>query len=292
MKMKILITGSSGFLGKNLYERLKRQNKIVGVDKNKSEFTDYLIDLADTKETEGLIKIVTPDIIIHTAALSNVDYCETHREEAYNANIQVTKNLIDGLENQKAKFIFISSDYVYDGIRGNFNEESKPNPLNYYGKTKLEAEEIVKRYKNYLIIRPTVMFGWDEGGKNFFMQLFQNQKEKKLMKVPIDQYSNPTYVNLLVEIIYKSILKNLTGTFIATGPETINGYDFGLKISNVLDFDKKLILPVKTKDLGQIAQRPLNCGTCSSKIKKALKMRFPSLEESLINLKLSIYAKR
>ena len=292
MKMKILITGSSGFLGKNLYERLKRQNKIVGVDKNKSEFTDYLIDLADTKETEGLIKIVTPDIIIHTAALSNVDYCETHREEAYNANIQVTKNLIDGLENQKAKFIFISSDYVYDGIRGNFNEESKPNPLNYYGKTKLEAEEIVKRYKNYLIIRPTVMFGWDEGGKNFFMQLFQNQKEKKLMKVPIDQYSNPTYVNLLVEIIYKSILKNLTGTFIATGPETINRYDFGLKISNVLDFDKKLILPVKTKDLGQIAQRPLNCGTCSSKIKKALKMRFPSLEESLINLKLSIYAKR
>ena len=290
--MKILITGSSGFLGKNLYERLKRQNKIVGVDKNKSEFTDYLIDLADTKETEGLIKIVTPDIIIHTAALSNVDYCETHREEAYNANIQVTKNLIDGLENQKAKFIFISSDYVYDGIRGNFNEESKPNPLNYYGKTKLEAEEIVKRYKNYLIIRPTVMFGWDEGGKNFFMQLFQNQKEKKLMKVPIDQYSNPTYVNLLVEIIYKSILKNLTGTFIATGPETINRYDFGLKISNVLDFDKKLILPVKTKDLGQIAQRPLNCGTCSSKIKKALKMRFPSLEESLINLKLSIYAKR
>jgi len=292
MKMKILITGSSGFLDKNLYERLKRQNKIVGVDKNKSEFTDYLIDLADTKETEGLIKIVTPDIIIHTAALSNVDYCETHREEAYNANIQVTKNLIDGLENQKAKFIFISSDYVYDGIRGNFNEESKPNPLNYYGKTKLEAEEIVKRYKNYLIIRPTVMFGWDEGGKNFFMQLFQNQKEKKLMKVPIDQYSNPTYVNLLVEIIYKSILKNLTGTFIATGPETINRYDFGLKISNVLDFDKKLILPVKTKDLGQIAQRPLNCGTCSSKIKKALKMRFPSLEESLINLKLSIYAKR
>ena len=290
--MKILITGSSGFLDKNLYERLKRQNKIVGVDKNKSEFTDYLIDLADTKETEGLIKIVTPDIIIHTAALSNVDYCETHREEAYNANIQVTKNLIDGLENQKAKFIFISSDYVYDGIRGNFNEESKPNPLNYYGKTKLEAEEIVKRYKNYLIIRPTVMFGWDEGGKNFFMQLFQNQKEKKLMKVPIDQYSNPTYVNLLVEIIYKSILKNLTGTFIATGPETINRYDFGLKISNVLDFDKKLILPVKTKDLGQIAQRPLNCGTCSSKIKKALKMRFPSLEESLINLKLSIYAKR
>lgn len=288
MKMKTLITGSSGFLGKNLYERLKKQHKIVGVDKNKSEFTDYSIDLADTKETENLIKIVNPDIIIHTAALSYVDYCETHRKEAYNTNVQVTKNLIGGLENQKAKFIFISSDYVYDGIRGNFNEESKPNPLNYYGRTKLEAEEIVKRYKNYLILRPTVMFGWDEGGKNFFMQLFQNQKEKKLMKVPIDQYSNPTDVNLLVEIIYKSILKNLIGTFVATGPETINRYDFGLKISNVFDFDEKLILPVRTKDLEQIAQRPLNCGTCSSKIKKALKMKFPSLKESLKNLKLML----
>ncbi|MFH1671320.1 MAG: SDR family oxidoreductase [Candidatus Portnoybacteria bacterium] len=290
--MKILITGSSGFLGKNLYRRLKKQYGIVGVDKNKSGFTDYSIDLSDAKETESVVKMVNPDVVIHTAALSNVDYCETHPKEAYNANVHTTENLINGLENKKAKFIFISSDYVYDGTEGNFDEESKPNPLNYYGKTKLEAERIVEIYENYLILRPTVMFGLDEGGKNFFMQLFQNQKEKKLMKVPVDQYSNPTYVNLLVGIIYESILKDLTGIFIATGPETINRYDFGLKISNVFDFDEKLMLPVRTEDLGQAARRPLNCGTCSDKIKKALKMEFPSLEESLTDLKSSIHTKR
>jgi dTDP-4-dehydrorhamnose reductase len=290
--MKILITGSAGFLGKNLYKRLKKQHKIVGIDKNESEFTDYLTNLTDEKKIKDFIKTIRPDIIIHTAALTNVDYCEIHREEAYNSNVETTKNLIDSLENQKTKFIFISSDYVYDGIKGNFNEESQVNPLNYYGETKLEAEQIVKKYKNYLILRSTVIFGWDEGGKNFFMQLFNNQKNSKQMKAPIDQYGNPTYINLFIDIISKSILKNLTGTFIATGPENINRYDFGLKICDIFDFNKKLILPIETKSLGQVAPRPLNCGTDSGKIRKVLQMDFPSLKESLINLKSSIYAKR
>ena len=289
--MKILITGSSGFLGKNLYQRLKKKYKVFGVDINESQFSNYLLDLTDKEKTKNLLKTIKPNIIIHTAALPNVDYCEIHQEEAYNINVKGTKNLIDSLKDQKAKFIFISSDYVYDGLRGNFNEESPTNPLNYYGKTKLEAEQIVRRCKNYLILRPTVIFGWDERGKNFFMQLFKNQKDNKIMKVPTDQYSNPTYINLLVEIIYISILKNLTGTFIATGPETINRYNFALKICNIFNFNKTPIIPVKTEDLNQIASRPLNCGTNSSKIREALKMHFPSLEENLLDLKLFIYGK-
>jgi len=288
--MKILITGSSGFLGKNLYKRLKKEYKITGIDKSRDEYTDYSVDITDRKKIENLIKATRPDIVIHTAALTNVDYCETHREEAYNINVKGTKNLIDSLKNREAKFIFISSDYVYDGLKGNFNEESPTNPINYYGKTKLEAEQIVRRCKNYLILRPTVIFGWDERGKNFFMQLFRNQKDNLPMKVPIDQKSNPTYINLLVEIIYKSIPKNLTGTFIATGPETISRYNFALKICNIFSFNKTLIMPVKTKNLNQIAPRPLNCGTNSSKIRKSLGMNFPSLEENLLELKSSLYA--
>ena len=289
--MKILITGSFGFLGKNLYQRLKKQYKVFGVDINESQFSNYLLDLTDKEKTKNLLKTIKPNIIIHTAALPNVDYCEIHQEEAYNINVKGTKNLIDSLKNREAKFIFISSDYVYDGLKGNFNEESSTNPINYYGKTKLEAEQIVRRCKNYLILRPTVIFGWDERGKNFFMQLFKNQKDNKIMKVPTDQYSNPTYINLLVEIIYISILKNLTGTFIATGPETINRYNFALKICNIFNFNKTPIIPVKTEDLNQIASRPLNCGTNSSKIREALKMHFPSLEENLLDLKLFIYGK-
>jgi len=289
---KILITGAAGFLGENLYKKLKKRYEVVGIDIKKDKFVECLVDLTDVKKTKDFIEKAKVDIIIHTAALTDVEYCQTHQDESYNINVRGTKNLIDCLNNPKIKFIFISSDYVYDGVKGNFNEQSSTNPLNYYGKTKLEAEQIVKKHKNHLTLRSTVIFGWSEQSKNFFMQLFRNQKENNLMKVPTDQYSNPTYVNLLVEIIHKSIVKDLTGLFIATGPEALNRYDFALRTCDLFDFNKKIIIPVTTKDLNQVAPRPLNCSTCSNKIREELKIDFPSLKESLIDLKSSIYAKR
>jgi len=285
--MKILIAGSAGFLGKNLYKRLGIEHEIIGIDKNNGEYVDYSIDITDEEKIRNIIKEIGPDIIIDTAAISSVDYCESNQKETYNINVNSVKNLINGLDDN-VKFIFISSDYVYDGIKGDFDEESLTNPINYYGKMKREAELIVREHKNHLILRPTVVFGIDEGGKNFFMQLLENQKEKKLMMVPADQYSNPIYINLLVEIINKSISKDLTGTFITTGPETINRYDFALKICKIFNFDESLIKSVQTKDLKQVASRPLNCGTNSSKIRKSLEMEFPSLEESLLDLKNSL----
>lgn len=260
------------------------EHQIVGIDKES--------DITDAEKIKGFIQKIRPDIVIHAAALTNVDYCEIHRREAYDTNVGGTKNLIDSLNDQKVKFIFISSDYVYDGIRSNFDEESPANPSNYYGKTKLEAEKIVKKHKNHLILRSTVIFGWDREGKNFFMQLFKNQKEGKSMKVPVDQYSNPTYINLLIEIIYRSILKDLTGLFVATGPETMNRYDFAVKICEIFDWDKNLLTKVYTRELGQAAKRPLNCGTSSSKIEKALEMNFPSLDENLRDLKSLLYGKK
>src|SRR4030043_1354309 len=153
--MKILITGSAGFLGKNLYVALKEQYKVFGVDKNESQFTDESIDITDEEKTKDLIGRIEPDVIIHTAALTNVDYCQTHQKEAYTANVETTKNLVGSLDARKTKFILILSDYVYDGRTGNYTEESPVNPLNYYGDTKLRAEEIAKEYGNNLILRST-----------------------------------------------------------------------------------------------------------------------------------------
>jgi len=287
--MKILITGASGFLGKNLHKKLGENHKVIGTDKNESQFADELLDITDREKTKDFLKKTAPDVIIHGAALTNVNYCQTHQEEAFKANAETTKNLVSSLQDRKTKFILISSDYVYDGKTGNYTENSQTNPLNYYGITKLKAEEIVQKYENHLIFRSTVIFGWDKEGKNFFMQLFRNQKDSLPMKVPVDQSNNPTYINLFVEIIRRSIEGNLKGTFLATGPQTLNRYEFGLKICEVFDFNKDLLVPVKTENLSQTAQRPLNCGTNSAKIRKALKMEFPSLEKSLSDLRTFIY---
>lgn len=282
--MKILITGSAGFLGKNLVRKLKERYEVTGIDRNKSEWTDREIDLTDKKAVRKAVEEIKPDVIIHTAALTNVEYCETHREEARAINVGGTSNLVDSIRGAGMKFIFISSDYVYDGKKGDFDEESPTRPISWYGQNKLDAERIIQMFKDYLILRSSVIFGWDPGGKNFFMQLCENQKNKKEMRVPIDQISNPTYIELIKEIITRSIEKNLQGIFIATGPESMTRYDFALKIADVCGFKKNLIIPVQTKELGQAAKRPLNCGVKIKKLENALGMKFPSLSESLLHL--------
>ncbi len=283
--MKILITGSSGFVGKHLFRGLAESHDVIGADKNKSDWTQITLDITKKDEVMTTIQKIKPEVVIHAAALPSVDYCETHREEAHAINVEGTRHLVQSLPEKDIFFIYLSSDYVYDGVKGNFTEEDLPNPISWYGQNKLDAEEIVKQLPRHLILRPTVIFGWDPGGKNFFMQLYENQKTGMQMKVPKDQISNPTYIHLLAEMVGKGIAKSLKGTFIATGPETLSRYDFALKICETFGFDKSLITPVRTSDLGQAAKRPLNCGTDSGKIQKALGMTFPSLKETLLNLK-------
>lgn len=283
--MKVLITGSAGFLGKHLYKKLKARYEVAGIDRNESEWVDREVDLTDKKAVKNAVEEIKPDIIIHAAALSNVEYCETRREEARTINVDGTDSLVDSIRGTSVKFIFISSDYVYDGVRGNFTEESQPNPISWYGQNKLDAERIVQTLPRHIILRPAVIFGWDPGGKNFFMQLYENQRNKTIMRVPTDQISNPTYIELLEEIICQSIGKDISGIFIATGPESMGRYDLAIAVADAFNFDKKRIVPVKTEEFGQIARRPLNCGVNSKKLQGILGIKFPPLAQSLRHLK-------
>ena len=283
--MRILITGSSGFVGKNLMRALKTEHEVFGVDHKASEWATHVADITDRDAIKKVVDGVKPDVIVHTAALANVDYVETHRDEAYAINVRGTKNLLESTQGSDTHVVFISSDYVYDGVTGNFNEKSSLNPISWYGQNKVDAEQFVERHKRHLILRPTVIFGWDPGGKNFFMQVLENQREKRTMRVPKDQVSNPTYVRLLTKVIERSIAKGLTGTFVSGGRESMDRYTLGLTICDVFGFDKALLIPMETKELGQIAKRPLNCSTDSSRIREALGMTFPSIKESLDELK-------
>lgn len=283
--MNILITGSAGFLGKNLARTLGKRHTIIGADRSESPWTNAVVELTDKTKVRDLIHAARPSVIIHGAALANTDYVETHRQEARAINVGGTNNLLESMEGNDTRFIFISSDYVYDGVKGNFNEESALHPINYYGQTKVEGEQLVEKHKNHLILRPAVLFGWDPGGKNFFMQMMENQRAKRPMRVPMDQQSNPTYIELLADVIQRGISKELTGTFVATGPETMSRYEFAMQICNIFGFAKELITPIQTSELGQTAKRPLNCGTNSSRLCQALSLNFPSVRQSLKKLK-------
>lgn len=279
--MKILITGSAGFVGKNIFHYLSSLHEVFGVSRRTGETTTYQGDITKD-EIFNILDKINPNVIIHSAALTNVDYSEEHLEETWLQNVAGTWNLISWCEKNKKKMIYISTDYVYPGKINNYDEESELEPVNVYGKTKLAAEYLVKNLPNFAILRPTVIFGYDKLGTNFLMQML-NLKESR--KICDDQISNPTDIGVLCEYVKRIINQDIRGLFVATGPETIDRYKFALLIADVFGLDKKLILKVKTSDLNQKAKRPLNNGTNSSKIQEVLNYNCPTLRESLEKIK-------
>ncbi len=279
--MKILITGSAGFVGKFLFNYLKSENQVYGISRRSSDTTTHPFDISN-QDISKILNEIALDVIIHSAALTNVDYCEEHQDEAEKTNVFGTENLVKWCKVNDKKMIYISTDYVYAGETNNYDEDSETNPVNYYGKTKLEAENLVKTLHNWAILRPTVIFGYDKLGTNFLMQMLNIKEPKKICD---DQISNPTDVNVLCEYVKRVIEKDVKGIFVATGPETLDRYEFAMLIADVFGLDKNLILKVKTSDLNQKGKRPLNNGTNSSKIRKILGYNCPTLKESLEKIK-------
>lgn len=284
--MKILITGSSGFVGKSLVQRLSKNYEVYGLSRTESPTTHYKFDVS-APNIKDLLSHINPDILIHSVKLpKSVDYYETNRKEAENTEIRGTENLVAWALQNKNKFILMSTDYVYEGKTNNYNEESETKPVNYYGELKLKTENIVRNsLEDYLILRPTVIYGYIPGDFNFLMQIL-NTKEKR--KIPFDQVSNPTDISLLEDYIKYLIEKDARGLFVATGPESINRYDFTLMIAEIFEMDKTLFMPVSTQELGQIAKRPLNNGTDSSRIRNYLNYDCPSVYTSLKKIKESM----
>lgn len=284
---KLLITGSNGFVGSYLTRATKEHFEVVGVSNKAGEGVDVELDLSDSKKWQALLDKENPDIVVHTAALTWVDFSEEHHEETDAINVRPVEVLAAWAlaRNVAPHIIFISSDYVYDGVRGPYTEKSKVNPVNYYGVSKVRGEELVRPLTKGLILRTGVVFGWHPEGKNFFMQLRGKLSIGESMQVPQDQISNPTYVETLVSCITQSIEKNLVGTFNATGPETLDRYTFALRIADAFSLNVGLIVPVATSSFKQKARRPMDCATDSSAIQKALAYTAPSLKDNFKEIK-------
>ena len=268
---RIFITGIKGQLGSTLDKYLSSYFNVLN---NKEALKN--IDISDKSELKYIFKELSPDYIINCAALTNVDFCEQNKSNSYEVNVNGIKNIISCTTND-TKIIHISTDYVFSGNRNIYNESDIPNPVSYYGKNKLESENILRSSnRNYLIIRPSVIFG--NTGNNFYVWVRDSLKNKQDISVVTDQISNPTWSWSLSEAIYKSILSNITGLFHYAGEEIISRYDFAVKIAKVHGFNTDRITPIKTSNLNQQAKRPLYSALDNSKIKKIIDVEHPSLD--------------
>jgi dTDP-4-dehydrorhamnose reductase len=281
--MKVLITGGSGLLGAKLREIFEENKYDVYVLFHNKSITGknyFQIDITQKDDVFRVLKKVSPDVVVHTAAYTNVDECEKDKDTAFAVNVQGTKNVANATEKLHAKFVYISTDYVFNGNKGRYKEEDTTDPIDYYGITKLEGEKSVTNVcSDFVIARPSVIYG--AGKKNFVTWAIDMLKNKKNFNIVNDQYVSPTFNVDLAKQLVALIDQDETGIFHTAGGERISRYDFVKNIADIFHFEKTFINPIKMDDMNWIARRPKDSSLDVSKISKFKK---PYLIRESLNL--------
>jgi len=282
MDETILVIGASGLIGYSLFEHFSKENSVVGTF-NTHKFDNLIqLNLLNKDELERIIENVKPRVILLPAALTNVDYCEKEKNECWKQNVIGPLNLIQLIKNSSVKLVYYSTDYVFNGKNGPYSEEDIPHPLNIYGKSKLETETNIKQnLTNFLIIRTTVVYGWEHLRKNFVYSLIKSIKSGKTIKVPKDQIGTPTYVENLAEATLELVKSDKHGIYNVGGPQLLDRYSLALIIAEVFNLNQSLIIPIKTSELNQIASRPLHAGLKINKLLTSIKIKMLSPREAL-----------
>ena len=295
MARKILITGAEGQLGKALHKVLEDKYDVIPTVRENS-ISDKIrnvqvLNITKRDDVMKTMQLLRPDIIINCAAYVDVDVCEINKNQAHLVNVVGLENLINGSDHDTF-IIQISSDYVFNGDSGPYSEEDHTYPINYYGKTKLEAENILRGCRrNYLIIRSNVIYSEDLFCKsNFFAWVYKSLINSQAISVVNDQISNPTYVAHLAEAIFKCIILRTQGIYHYGGDHYISRYEFAIAIAEHFELNINLISPIDTEELSQnvpsyIARRPQNSGLKTSKIENEIGLSTYSTNYSLNKLK-------
>ena len=273
--MKILVTGASGLLGQKVVQQaLERGHETYAIYKEHptSLGTPIKLDLINFEELSKVLSKQKPDVVIHTAAYTDVDGCEINRELAWKVNAEATKHLAIASAQVNSHLIYVSTDYVFDGEKGFYTEEDKPNPISYYGYTKLRGEEFLKGYATeWCIARPSVLYGWGPKHKqNFATWIINNLKQGKEVKVLTDQHVSPTLNTNLAAMLLEIAERKITGTTHTAGATRVSRHEFALKLAETFNLNKNLIKPITMNEIRWKAKRPKDSSLNVSKANSLL----------------------
>lgn len=283
---RILITGISGLLGNNLSYYLKDQYTILGLyNQHTTQIPGIKTAKVDLTKGEELIDIINkfnPEIVIHCAALSDIDYCEENQNLAYQVNVLGTRRLIDAIRSHGSKFIYISTDAVYDNSNGSaLNEEDKINPANYYGETKYLGELEALKSKNALILR-TNIFGWNIQDKYSIAEwVIHELSNKREIQGFNDVQFSSIYTFELGRILDKAIKKDIQGIYNCSSRTSMTKYEFAVKLANYFKLNTSLINSISVDDFVFKANRRKCLDLDVGKLEKILDFRMPTIEESI-----------
>jgi dTDP-4-dehydrorhamnose reductase len=292
--MKILITGSNGLLAQHLIKLLIETtgHTIIATGRGASRlpfevsdlFDYFSLDITDGIAVNDFMLSHEPEVIIHAAAMTQPDECEQNEIACWNVNVTATRFLLDAAQKINARFIYISTDFVFDGVDGPYKETDTPGPVNYYGSSKLAAEKSVMQSRlQWAIVRTVLVYGNILVGNrsNVISWVRENLLNGKAIKVVSDQQRTPTYVEDLAKGILLVIEKNATGIYHISGEEQMSPYDMAIATADYLQLDKSLMTKVNAATFTQPAQRPLKTGFIIDKAKKELGYQPTNFKDAL-----------
>jgi dTDP-4-dehydrorhamnose reductase len=240
------------------------------------------VDLTDDSATRRLLFDLRPDAIVHCAAATNVDWCEDNSKQAEAINVQASAVLAETAASLNARFVYVSTDSVFDGRRGNYIETDEPAPLNIYARSKLAGEwETLRRNPSSMVVRVSI-YGWNAQNKDSLAEWVLRQMEEG-RDVPgfTDVFFTPILVNDLIPVLFGMLQQELTGLYHVAGSERISKFEFARRVGTVFGFDPARVKPCQVKDMSLRAARPLDVSLNTAKIKVALGHSMPDVNSGL-----------
>ena len=289
--MKILVTGSNGLLGQKLTGLLQHhpdlhliataRGKSV-IDIPRGEY--HTMDITSAEDVDSVIGKTRPDVVIHAAAMTNVDHCEQQREACWLANVTATEHIIAACTKYHSRLVHVSTDFIFDGSRGPLDETEKPAPVNYYGDSKLAAEELVQKSTlQWSILRTVLVYGitHDMSRSNIVLWVKNSIEQGKTINVVNDQWRTPTLAEDLAMGCFLAATKKATGIYNISGKDFLSPYDIAIKTADYFKLDKSLIKATDSTQFKQPARRPLTTGFIIDKARKDLGYEPHTFEEGI-----------
>jgi dTDP-4-dehydrorhamnose reductase len=292
---KVVITGGSGTLGSSASLILAEEFEVIATyatNPVKIEGCKTVqLDITDKSSVTKLLKTLMPDVLIHAAAFTNPNLCEISKELAWTVNVQGTRNIAEVCSEIDAKMIYVSSNYIFDGKQGNYDEYDIPNPVSFYGATKLKGENAVKIFDlNYTIVR-TTPYGWSivQDKPNFATWSINKLKNKEIIFALTDQYNSPILTTDCAKTLGVIIEKDAKGIYNIAGPERINRYDFTKKLAKIFGLNDHFIEPLTCEQILKKgfdkAKRPRDTSLNISKAVRDLAFKPANIDEGLTMMK-------
>lgn len=289
--MRILVTGSNGLLGQKLTQLLQNDKDVYLIATargksalriNRGEY--HSLDISDRDSVESVLRFTQPDVIINTAAMTQVDDCETQREACWKANVTAVENLVRCCHALHIHLVHVSTDFIFDGTHGPLDENATPAPVNYYGESKLAGEKVIQSSTiSWAILRTVLVFGItrDMSRSNIVLWVKKSLEQNKTIQVVNDQWRTPTLAEDLAMGCYLAATKRAKGIYNISGKDFMSPYDIAIKTADFFGLDKSLIKPTDSTKFVQPAKRPLTTGFIIDKARKELGYEPRSFDEGL-----------